>query len=76
MTPQMWIDVSLYIVAGLFWVLFLAGAVAGVLGVMQMQADIKRRERTDREEMEINHLIEMVKRREAQQKHNRRKDDP
>ena len=76
MTPQMWIDVSLYIVAGLFWVLFLAGAVAGVLGVMQMQADIKRRERTDREEMEINHLIEMVKRREAQMKHNRRKEDP
>ena len=76
MTPQMWIDLSFYIVAGLFWVLFLAGAVSGVLGVMQMMADIKRRERTDRGEKDMDYLMEMVKRREAQMKHNRRKDAP
>lgn len=50
MTPQMWIDLSLYIIGGLFWVLFLAGAVAGFLSVMQMMADIKRRERAERDQ--------------------------
>lgn len=55
MTPQMWIDLSLYIIGGLFWVLFLAGAVAGFLSVMQMMADIRRREAIERfqEELEI-----------------------
>ena len=76
MNPQRWIDLSFYIIGALFWVLFLAGAAAGVLGIMQMMANIKRREQADLEEMEINHLIEMVKRREAQMKHNRRKEDP
>ena len=76
MTPQMWIDLSLYIATGLFWVLFLAGAVAGVLGVMQMMADIKRRERTERDQNDVDYLMEKVELRDQRQKHNQRKDDP
>lgn len=55
MSPQMWIDLSLYIATGLFWLLFLAGAVAGFLSVMQMMADIRRCESIERfhEELEI-----------------------
>ena len=75
MTPQMWIDLSFYIVAGLFWVLFLAGAVAGVLGVMQMQADIKRREHTERDQKDVDYLMEKVELRDQRQKY-QRKDDP
>lgn len=75
MTPQMWIDLSFYIVAGLFWVLFLAGDVAGVLGVMQMQADIKRREHTERDQKDVDYLMEKVELRDQRQKY-QRKDDP
>lgn len=75
MTPQMWIDLSLYIVGGLFWVLFLAGAAAGVLGIMQMMADIKRREQTDRDQKDVDYLMEKVELRDQRQKY-QRKEDP